>query len=327
MDASTQIEPEDGLFQFDVEVGPILEVLVGKTLEQSLQEVWEEAELEDLKLKKKELLGAKSVEAERVKKMEALEVERWEAKEKLRLQERARVEREAVVSRKVGARSTAASLLRGMGGAMLDGMERDGLFVHPTRRMVEDEFMAWLVPQAAEACTRVAVARRVAGGLVESARAASEAAAAARREAAAAKAAAEAVFEAACERKAMLAGVINIFIKRADGEEEQKVGPIEVLRGETIAEVEAKIAQWLETEAPDFTGVAPTNVLGLAYNGKAFSPEEMQVNLLDAHIPDNADLTIAPPRAPTPESEGEEGGDGEGGEGGDGEGSKVAEDA
>lgn len=59
VDASTQIEPQDGLFKFDIEVDPILEVLVGKTLEQGLQEVREEAELEALKLHKEELLRNK----------------------------------------------------------------------------------------------------------------------------------------------------------------------------------------------------------------------------------------------------------------------------
>lgn len=44
MDATTQIEGGD-LFDFDFEVEPILEVLVGKVLEQGLMEVLEEEEL------------------------------------------------------------------------------------------------------------------------------------------------------------------------------------------------------------------------------------------------------------------------------------------
>ena len=38
IDAYTQIEEEDNLFKFDLEVEPILEILVGKTMEQALQE-------------------------------------------------------------------------------------------------------------------------------------------------------------------------------------------------------------------------------------------------------------------------------------------------
>ena len=44
VDVETQIESGD-LFDFDFEVEPILEVLVGKTLEQGLMEVMEEEEL------------------------------------------------------------------------------------------------------------------------------------------------------------------------------------------------------------------------------------------------------------------------------------------
>jgi hypothetical protein len=47
-DAETQIYDGD-LFDFDVEVDPILEVLVGKTLEQSMLEVMEEEELAAMK--------------------------------------------------------------------------------------------------------------------------------------------------------------------------------------------------------------------------------------------------------------------------------------
>ena len=48
MDATTQIY-EGELFDFDLEVEPILEVLVGKVLEQSLMEVLEEDELASLR--------------------------------------------------------------------------------------------------------------------------------------------------------------------------------------------------------------------------------------------------------------------------------------
>jgi hypothetical protein len=48
IDAETQVE-EGELFDFDFEVQPILQVLVGKTLEQALLEVMEEDELEIMK--------------------------------------------------------------------------------------------------------------------------------------------------------------------------------------------------------------------------------------------------------------------------------------
>lgn len=47
-DVTTQIEPGD-LFDFDFEVEPVLEVLVGKVLEQGLTEVMEEEELKAMR--------------------------------------------------------------------------------------------------------------------------------------------------------------------------------------------------------------------------------------------------------------------------------------
>jgi hypothetical protein len=49
IDAATQIEGEDQLFNFDFEVAPLLSVLVGKTMEQALMEVEEHAELEAIR--------------------------------------------------------------------------------------------------------------------------------------------------------------------------------------------------------------------------------------------------------------------------------------
>ena len=52
VDAFTQIELADGLFDFDVEVEPILDVIVGKILEQSVVELEQELELSSLAVRK-----------------------------------------------------------------------------------------------------------------------------------------------------------------------------------------------------------------------------------------------------------------------------------
>ena len=61
------------LFDFDVEVKPILEVLVGKTIEQSLLEVMEEEELSNLRSQQRafeELRNAELVEQQRLEEQE-----------------------------------------------------------------------------------------------------------------------------------------------------------------------------------------------------------------------------------------------------------------
>ena len=61
------------LFDFDVEVKPILEVIVGKTVEQSLLEVMEEEELANLRQQQRafeELRNAELVEQQRLEEQE-----------------------------------------------------------------------------------------------------------------------------------------------------------------------------------------------------------------------------------------------------------------
>jgi hypothetical protein len=61
------------LFDFDIEVKPILEVLVGKTVEQSLLEVMEEEELYNLRSQQRafeELRNAELVEQQRLEEQE-----------------------------------------------------------------------------------------------------------------------------------------------------------------------------------------------------------------------------------------------------------------
>lgn len=61
------------LFDFDIEVQPVLEVLVGKTVEQSLLEVMEEEELACLKAQQRafeELRNNELAEVQRLQEME-----------------------------------------------------------------------------------------------------------------------------------------------------------------------------------------------------------------------------------------------------------------
>lgn len=68
------------LFDFDVEVQPVLQVLVGKTIEQALLEVMEEEELDNLRARYQafmEIRNAELVEVQRLEERERrLHVER-----------------------------------------------------------------------------------------------------------------------------------------------------------------------------------------------------------------------------------------------------------
>lgn len=96
MDAETQIEPGD-LFDFDFEVEPILEVLVGKVLEQGLMEVQEEEELAAMRAHQEHFEQIRNAELIATQRMEEAEKRKMQEKERRLAQERQRVERERTV--------------------------------------------------------------------------------------------------------------------------------------------------------------------------------------------------------------------------------------
>ena len=162
VDVGTQIEVEDNLFKFDLEVQPILEVLVGKTLEQSLLEVQEEEELLQLKTRKEELIKEQVLEEERIKDMEVKEQVKWEEKEKYRLAERDRVEREQALEKKVWASYMSKTMVdEPFIDKVFNNLEEDGIFVDPIKRSVEEEFMPWVLSAVGGQLDRIAISRKL----------------------------------------------------------------------------------------------------------------------------------------------------------------------
>ena len=162
VDVSTQIEVEDNLFKFDLEVAPILEVLVGKTLEQSLLEVQEEEELAMLKTRKAELEDEKVQEEKRITGMEKEEQRKWKEKEAHRLSERDRVEREKVLEQKVWASYMSKTLVEEPFVDRVFGkLEEDGLFRDPVRRSVEEQFMPWVLEAVGGQLDRAVMSRNL----------------------------------------------------------------------------------------------------------------------------------------------------------------------
>jgi hypothetical protein len=81
LEISTQIEVGD-LFDFDAEVEPILEVIVGRALEESIMEISRERELGRLR--------SSQMEFEKIRQAEMIEVQRLEQAEHRKQQERVR---------------------------------------------------------------------------------------------------------------------------------------------------------------------------------------------------------------------------------------------
>eukprot|EP00798_Chlamydomonas_sp_ICE-L_P019019 gene19019-25611_t len=165
VDAVTQIENGD-LFDFDFEVEPILEVLVGKVLEQGLMEVLEEEELAAMRAHQEHFEQIRNAELVATQRMEAAEKRKSEEKERRLAQERERVERERVVRQKVAASTFSRGYLSGIINSVFDNLQSNGYFYDPVMREVEMAFMPWLKEQAVEYLGQGVIARQVVKKLV-----------------------------------------------------------------------------------------------------------------------------------------------------------------
>jgi len=165
MDCATQIYEGD-LFDFDVEVKPILEVLVGKTVEQSLLEVMEEEELANLRQQQRafeELRNAELVEQQR---LEEQERRHREEKERRMKQQREILRKEKETAEKIAARAFAQSYLADLVPSVFGTLSDNGYFYDPVERDVEQGFLPWLMEQVTGELERSELGRLVLDGLL-----------------------------------------------------------------------------------------------------------------------------------------------------------------
>jgi len=149
VDISTQVEHGE-LFDFDREVEPVLEVLIGKTLEQGMMEVLEEEELASIRKRQGLFEQTRHAELLDVQRMEAAEKRREEEKGRRLAQAKADAEQEFVAFKKAQSRAMARSYMGGIGRKCLDSLEAQGLFTDQVQVSVESEFMPYLVSTVAQ---------------------------------------------------------------------------------------------------------------------------------------------------------------------------------
>lgn len=165
-DAESQIEAGE-LFDFDFEAEPILEVLVGKTLEQGLMEVMEEEELAAMRAHQEHFEQIRNAELVATQRMEAAERRKLEEKERRLAQERERTRREQVVREKGAAQAFARGYLQGLVGTVFEKLHEDGFFFDPVSKEVEEEFMPWLTDATVATVAQASAARAATEAIVE----------------------------------------------------------------------------------------------------------------------------------------------------------------
>lgn len=144
MDIHTQIE-EGELFDFDREVAPVLEVICGKTLEQSLMEVLEEEELDSIRRHQEEYEQMRNAELLEVQRMEAAEKRRADELDRRLVQERQRKEQESSLIQKVLSRNIACGYLGGLQKKVMSQLIDAGSFQDPIEDAVQAHFLPNLV--------------------------------------------------------------------------------------------------------------------------------------------------------------------------------------
>ena len=149
VDKETDI-PGGDLFDFDIEVKPILEVLVGKTLRVSMMEVMEEAELDAIQRRQMEFEQMRNAELVEVQRLDAEASRRFAEKQRRFTQETDRLRQQAELGQKVAARAFARSYLANLSELAFDQLEDSGHFVDPVEKEIQDSFIPWLFDSVVE---------------------------------------------------------------------------------------------------------------------------------------------------------------------------------
>ncbi|XP_053602980.1 radial spoke head protein 3 homolog isoform X1 [Plodia interpunctella] len=159
-DAHTQIYPGD-LFDFDLEVQPILEVLIGKTTEQSLAEVAQEEELATLREQQRRYCELRDAELAERQRLAAQDLRLHQEKER-RVAE-ARIAQ--IAATEARERAAAAVLVQGYVAELLPsvlaGLRDQGYLLERVERGVDEEFMPWLMKEVSNEVESLITSRDV----------------------------------------------------------------------------------------------------------------------------------------------------------------------
>ncbi|NXP76309.1 RSPH3 protein, partial [Ramphastos sulfuratus] len=164
-DVATQIE-EGELFDFDIEVKPILEVLIGKTIEQALLEVMEEEELAQLWARQRAYAELRDAELAEVQRLEEQDRRYREEKERRRLQHMQMLQKQKETTEKLAAHAFAKQYLADLIPSVFNNLRKSGFFYDPIERDIETEFLPWLMTEVEETLERKVLGRTVLDSLI-----------------------------------------------------------------------------------------------------------------------------------------------------------------
>ncbi|NXM67329.1 RSPH3 protein, partial [Serilophus lunatus] len=164
-DMATQIE-EGELFDFDVEVKPILEVLIGKTVEQALLEVMEEEELAHLWARQRAFVELRNAEFAELQRLEEQDRRIREEKERRRLEYLEKLRKQKETTEKIAARAFAKRYLADLIPSVFSNLYASGFFYDPVERDIETKFLPWLMSEVEETLQKKVLGRTMLDSLI-----------------------------------------------------------------------------------------------------------------------------------------------------------------
>ena len=143
IERSTQIEDGD-LFDYDTEVEPILEVIVGKSLEHARMEVLEEYEIELMRKHKRNFTQKRDAELIEVQRLQAEFNRRKQEDDRRKLQARTQRELKRIAHEKYVCRLTSKRLLSNIRFDASSRLVDLGVFKDPSDTSLHDQYLPWL---------------------------------------------------------------------------------------------------------------------------------------------------------------------------------------
>ena len=119
----------------------MLEVLVGRTLNISMLEVVQEAEIEELHRKQVEFEGIRNIELSELQRLEAEDTRKQLERGRRLAQQEKRIEDDRLQQETLTAKTFAYEYLVEMREGVMVALEDDGHFYDPVKKEIEEEFL------------------------------------------------------------------------------------------------------------------------------------------------------------------------------------------
>lgn len=273
IDISTQLTNE--VFDFNTEVVPLLQVIVGKTMEQALLEVESEAELISLENEYSSLVSDKAAEQQRITDLEAKSASLWLGKKQKLKEEMEFANAQDQVRAKVAAVRMMKEVLPSTRDSIYAEKVKSKEWVIDT---IESVFWPWLYEEVTGVVEGKRKGEEIMDGVIK---AALEAAVKAESDAQKAESdRLSAIEEDRLEKLRNRVGKvkINITASTLGLEEDKVVGPLEITGKDTVADLEEKIKSWL-TEAEVKFEAPEGGFLQLGYEGKVLEGDKIVMDI------------------------------------------------